>query len=435
MRSPAERTARLPARTRLVLVLAVLAGQASRRAGYGAGGTIPGRVLLLLAPRSLSQLSRSRRVVLVSGTNGKTTTTRMLSGALRTRGPVISNSDGSNMLAGLASALLSGRHDAVADAALEVDELALPAALRQTRPAAVLLLNLSRDQLDRVGEVSGHVSRWSAALSADPSVLVVANADDPLVVAAVLAARPTGERVTWVGAGQVWRADAVLCPRCAHPLDRPAAGWGCAGCGLSRPAAAWSLQDDLLRVPDGDRLPLDLQLPGRANRANAAMALAAAEVLGVPTERALASLREITEVQGRYLVADVEGHAVRLLLAKNPAGWFEALQELRQGSTPVLIAINAQTADGTDPSWLWDVPFELLTGRRVVAAGERARDLAVRLVYADVAHDISDDPLAALERLPHGPCDLIANYTAFVRARRGLLIAGNKRSDSPVPSW
>ena len=411
----------LPLRTRLSAAVATFAGWLSRRSGYGAGGTVPGRILLMLAPDALSQMSQTRRVVLVSGTNGKTTTSRMLASALQVRNPVISNSDGSNLLAGLTSALMGGRRSPGGDAVLEVDELALPAAVRQTFPSAIVLLNLSRDQLDRVGEVSGHVTRWALALQDAPESLLVVNADDPLLVAAVVAARPTADKVVWVAAGQAWHADSVLCPRCAQPWERPASGWSCTHCHLSRPAAGWSLQDDTLISPDGSRSVLDLALPGRANRANAAVALAAADALGVPPERGLPELRAIVEVEGRYLIAQTSGHAVRLLLAKNPAGWLESLEELQARDTPVLIAINAQEADGTDPSWLWDVPFELLAGRTVVAAGERAQDLAVRLHYADVRHELADDVVTALALLPEGPCDLIANYTAFVRARSQLL--------------
>src|SRR4029077_18341247 len=128
------------------------------------------------------------------------------------------------------------------------------------------------------------------------------------------------------------------------------------------------------------------KLPGRANRANAAMALATAAVLGADRSVAGRALGSLDEVVGRYAVVDSGGVQARLLLAKNPAGWLEVFDFLRPPPLPVVVVINARIADGRDPSWLWDVPFERLAGRLVVASGERSRDLAVRLRYAGVEH-------------------------------------------------
>ena len=399
--------------------LARLSGMASRAIGYGAGRTLPGRVALRVAPGALRELARPHRVVLISGTNGKTTTTRLLAASLATAVPVVSNSDGSNLVAGLTTALLQpGLQPGTA--VLEVDEIALPAAVAQCDPVLVVLLNLSRDQLDRTGEVASHVVRWSAALAGCPTTAVMANADDPLVVAAVLAARPAADLVTWVAAGQPWRRDFTVCPRCRQAWHPAPVEWACEACGLRRPEPTWALQGRDVVGPDGRSEPLGLALPGRANAANAVVALAAAAALGVPTEPALARMRLVVDVEGRYQVRHVGEHQVRLLLAKNPAGWLEALDEVGQSDRPVVIAINARTADGTDPSWLWDVPLAGLAGRLVVASGERAADLAVRLHYAEVSHTVIPDLGQALASLPPGPCDLLANYTAFVRALREL---------------
>ncbi len=392
------------------------AGAASRLCGRGGGGTIPGRVLLRAAPDGLRQLAAGRRFALVSGTNGKTTTTRYLAAALGSLGPVLSNSDGSNLYAGLAATLLRDRHRRVPMAALEVDEVALPRAIRDLDPAVLLLLNLSRDQLDRFGEVAGHQQRWAAALADAPTLRVVANADDPLVAAAVRSARPSGRDVTWVAAGQPWRSDSVLCPRCRQPWSSPVPDWSCARCGLARPYPTWSLDGDGLRSPDSQRLPLALGLPGRANRANAAMAAAAAAEFGIPVGRALTEMRSVAEVSGRYRTIRYRNCAVRLLLAKNPAGWLETLELISTDPVPVVLGINARTADGADPSWLWDVPFEALRGRRVVAAGERAADLSVRLLYAGVDHSTVADPLDGITQLGAERCYLVGNYTVFTRA-------------------
>ncbi|MDX6223274.1 MAG: hypothetical protein QOD91_2328, partial [Frankiales bacterium] len=334
-------------------------GGVSRLAGLGAGTTVPGRVATLLHPHALETLSRNRAVALISGTNGKTTVTAFLTAALSDpvdsdSPPVATNATGSNLEAGLVTALLGRRANT---AALEVDEVVLPQAIAACRPAVVVLLNLSRDQLDRTSEVQIHANRWAEALRTTRA-WVVANADDPLVVHAVTQARPGGDRVGWVAAGQPWRADSVLCPSCHRIWDLRPLHWSCRHCGLSRPNASWELADDLLRTPTGALLPLKIALPGRPNLGNAAMAVAAAAALGVPADRSSERLRRVRTVAGRYNVGVVGGRRLRLLLAKNPAGWAVTLDELGRSDDPVIVAINARRADGLDSSWLWDVPFE-----------------------------------------------------------------------------
>jgi UDP-N-acetylmuramyl tripeptide synthase len=159
-------------------------------------------------------------------------------------------------------------------------------------------------------------------------------------------------------------------------------------------------------------IDLDLRLPGDANRANAALALAVADSVGVPPHLAIARLRTISDIGGRYRTIQRPRHSVHLMLAKNPAGWAETLPVLADDA-PVVIAVNGREADGRDLSWLWDVPFERLRGRHVVAAGERSADLAVRLRYADVPHQWDPDPVRAIDALGAGAVELVANYTAF----------------------
>ncbi|WP_236791543.1 MurT ligase domain-containing protein [Amycolatopsis sp. GM8] len=393
-----------PTRTRLAIAGARLAAATSRRFGLGNGGMIGGRVALKLDPRALSRLGRDRTVVLITGTNGKTTTALMLSRILQTLGPVALNADGANMPDGVLAALATNPLAPLA--VLEVDENYVSAVADELRPACLVLLNLSRDQLDRMGEVRATERELRAVVSRLPSTTVVANCDDPLVTSAALAAA----RQVWVGAGQSWHADALACARCGQAILRDGTDWQCV-CGFTRPAPLWTLDGDDLTTP-GSSLPLDLQLPGRANAANAAMAVATAVHLGVPAETAIERVRSISAVAGRYRRAPVAGHSVRLLLAKNPAGWRETLP-LLDSHTPVVIAVNSREADGRDMSWLWDVPFERLAGRPVVAAGERAMDLAVRLTYAEVPHTVARDPIAAVAALDGESVELVANYTAF----------------------
>jgi lipid II isoglutaminyl synthase (glutamine-hydrolysing) len=401
-------TSDLPARTRFAVAAARAAAAASRATGRGKGGVIGGRIALKLDPHALRRLARGRIVVLVTGTNGKTTTTLMLRRAIEALAPVVSNGDGANMPDGLLGALAADPDAPFA--VLEVDETYLPWVAEQVRPAAIVLLNLSRDQLDRVGEIRRTERELRAAVAQLPETTVVANCDDVLVTSAAGA----GNHQVWVGTGQTWRNDSVACPRCGRAVrhdPRLGTHWDC-WCGLARPKPDWVLDGDCLSGPESPPERLDLNLPGRANAANAALALAAATCIGVPAGRALDRIRGITAVAGRYQRVPYDRHAVRVLLAKNPAGWHETLPVL-EPDQPVVIAINAREADGRDPSWLWDVPFERLRGRRVIAAGERAADLAVRLRYAEVESSAQPDPLQAVASLREGPVELVANYTAF----------------------
>lgn len=405
----------LSLRSRLAIRLGTAAALASRRTGRGGGSVIGGRVTGLLAPTALTELTAQRNVVLVSGTNGKSTTTRMLWTALAADGPVASNLDGANLRSGVLAALAVD--PASPHCVLEVDELALPAIAAATGPAIIVLLNLSRDQMDRMHEVRRVAQAWRVMLTSCPTAVVIANADDPLVSWAAAVA----SRVIWVAAGQPWQDDMAACPSCAGQVTFEADHWSCA-CGLSRPAPVWALANGRVTDQAGRSLPLRLGLPGRANQADAVFALAAAATLGLAPSTALDRLSQLTEVAGRYAQATVGGHTVRLLLAKNPAGWLDMLDLLVAADRPAVLAINAGGADGRDPSWLWDVPFERLGGRSVVAAGDRADDLAVRLRYADVTHRCEPDPVAAVAQLPAGPVDLVANYTAFQQLRRQLCV-------------
>jgi len=392
---------------------------ASRRLHRGHGTVAGGRAGLRVDPRLLEHLSAGRQVVLVSGTNGKTTTTRLLTVGLGAGGDaVVSNETGSNMPPGHVAALAGT--DAPR-AVLEVDEAYVPRVLTATAASAAVLLNLSRDQLDRTNEVRMVAGRWRAALAAAPHTHVVANADDPLVAWGAGAARV----VHWVGAGLRWQLDAVGCPSCEERITFGEGTWSCASCGFSRPEPEASL---LLRPDgaadavwaDGRVLPVRLQLPGRFNLANALMATVACEACGVDAAVALDAMATVHEVAGRFTVRSFGDVRARLMLAKNPAGWDELLDLVAGSDTPLVVSINARVADGADPSWLWDVPYERLAGRSVVATGDRYRDLSVRLQYAGVAHVAEPDPVRAVQRAGGGPgvprdatVDVIGNYTAF----------------------
>jgi UDP-N-acetylmuramyl tripeptide synthase len=180
------------------------------------------------------------------------------------------------------------------------------------------------------------------------------------------------------------------------------------------------LAGDEVIDPTGRSRPLDLILPGRANRSNAVIALAVAEVFGVGVTQAMGAVREVRSVAGRYTQVQRRGCDLRLLLAKNPAGWLEALDVLTPAPVPVMLAVNAQVPDGRDTSWLWDVDYRRLRGRPVFVTGERGLDLAVRLEADEVAFRTVGTVDEAVD-LAHSPSmDVIANYTAFQQIRAVL---------------
>jgi lipid II isoglutaminyl synthase (glutamine-hydrolysing) len=409
---------KLPLRARLATGIGGAAGRVSRMTGRGDGSVIGGVLGLRVEPDLLRLLAADRQVVLVTGTNGKTTTTRLITAALGAlRQEVASNAFGANMEAGMASAL--GRAPDAPYAVLETDERYLPATIRATGPRVVTLLNLSRDQMDRAAEIWLIARRWREALAAAPDCMVIANADDPLIVWAAGAAR----QVTWVAAGQRWHEDSWCCPECGSHLSRDSMGWRCGECTFARPQTRWVLDDSAVIDARGEVRELNLALPGRANRSNAVIALAVADHFGISVDRALPLLRIVSSVAGRYTLVERGGCKVRLLLAKNPAGWLEAFDVLTDGASPVLLAVNARVPDGKDTSWLWDVDYRLLRRRPVLVAGERRLDLAIRLEADQVDFQLADgldDAIAKVGASGPGELDVIANYTAFQQIRAVL---------------
>ena len=375
---------------------------------------IGGLVAMTLDRTILSQLGRGRRAVVVTGTNGKSTTTRMTAAALATLGQVATNAEGANMDAGLVAALAAAPDAGLA--ALEVDEMHVPHVLDAVEAAVVVLLNLSRDQLDRVGEIN-HIERTlRAGLARHPSAVVVANCDDVLMTSAAY----DSPNVVWVAAGGGWAGDSVSCPRSGEVIVREQAHWYSTGSDFKRPDPDWWFDDTHIHGPGGLSLPMTLALPGAVNRGNATQAVAAAVTLGANPAAAVAAVSLVDEVAGRYRTVQIGSHTARVLLAKNPAGWQEALSMVDRDAAGVVIAVNGQVPDGEDLSWLWDVRFEHFETVPVVAAGERGTDLAVRLGYAGVEHTLVHDTVRAIESCPAGHVEVIANYTAFLQLNRVL---------------
>ena len=467
------RSPRLPD-PRLVAALAAakVAGAGIRRVGRGGGTAAPGLVADRIDPELLGKLAArlDRGAIVVAGTNGKTTTSRMVADILEADGlRVAHNRSGSNLVRGVVSALAeraSVGGDPRADAAvIETDEAAFPEIVRLLQPRVILLNNLFRDQLDRYGELNTIATKWRTALERLPAATtVVVNGDDPTLAAISegIAARRVAfglddPNPLFHLAAVPHAADATVCRACGRDLayatlySAHLGDWRCDGCGRRRPELVVVGRGivlegvDALRVTverRGDRpasLPLRVAVPGLYNVYNTVAAVAATSTFGVPDaaiERATADFRSAF---GRIERVSFRGRTIVMALVKNPVGFNETLRMLTVGTggldVPTLIAINDLTADGRDVSWLWDVDFELLaTGDGpLYTTGLRGTDMANRLKYAGVPaarlHPLEDDLARGLqafvEQVPEGQVGyVLPTYTAMLGLRRTLADLG-----------
>ena len=438
--------------------LARAARAASRRVGRTGGTTAPGRMLLRLSPGALAKMAAELDdgSLLVSATNGKTTTSAMLAGALEGSGrPVVHNRAGSNMAWGVATALLDAGRRPGQLGLFEVDEAWLPSVARDLRPRLLLLSNLFRDQLDRYGELELLADRWAELVAElDGGASFVLNADDPLVADLGRGRK----RVTYFGVeddsqallGMQHAADSKHCRNCGHAYEYEAIYLGhlgryrCPNCGRERPrptvaatrveldGMSGSLVD--LRTPEGE-LSVRLPVPGLYNVYNAVAAAATALELGVPLATIGDALTSFSGSFGRVETIPIDGRLVSILLIKNPAGANEVLRTLllEEGRLDLWIALNDNTADGRDISWVWDADFEVLGGRvrRVTCSGTRAEEMALRLKYAGidaeltVDRDLGSSLDSALAGAAGESVFALPTYTALLElrdllARRGL---------------
>ncbi len=440
----------------------------SRRLGRGGGTVIAGHLVPRIAPGALRDVTRSlpHGSIVVSGTNGKTTTTRLLSHILRGAGMrPIHNRAGANLLSGLFTAIAQGtdwQARPLGDVGLfEVDEATVPAALQHIQPRVLLLHNIFRDQLDRYGEVHFVARLWRESVAAlAPETTVLLNADDPLV--AGLPSLTSGPTVLTYGIDDEsvgsptlpHAADARLCPRCGGALRYSLVFYGhlghyqCTNCEFARPTpsvvatAIELLGDDgsnlTISTPDGV-MRARLGLPGLYNVYNALAAVAVCISLGIRRDTVARGLETFTAAFGRLERIQVEDRQLFLALVKNPVGFTEVLRTIltRPGRRTLLIAINDLFADGTDVSWLWDVEFERLRDRVNVAVctGLRADDMAVRLKYAGVEPErirIDSDPRRAIELAlaaaePAETVYVLPTYTAMLALRDILRQTGYVR--------
>jgi lipid II isoglutaminyl synthase (glutamine-hydrolysing) len=430
-----------------------------RALGRSGGTTLPGRLLLRLSPGSLERMAGEldRGAVLVSATNGKTTTAAMVAAAMERAGRrIVHNRAGSNMAWGVATALLDARRGRGQLGLFEVDEAWLPRVARAVRPGTYLLANLFRDQLDRYGELELLADRWAelVAEEADRGARFVLNADDPLV-ADLGRGR---EKVVYFGLEDDSQAlpelqhaaDSKHCRNCGHAYEYEAVYLGhmgryrCPNCGRERLRPQVAARRVVLEGMTGSRLELAtpegavalrLRLPGLYNVYNALAAAATALSLGVALDTVRNALEDFSGAFGRVETIPVAGRDVSILLVKNPAGANEVLRTLTlgDGALDLWLALNDRTADGRDVSWIWDADFELLAGRvrRATCSGTRAEEMALRLKYAGVEAELAveRDITAALDSAvaasDGGPLYALPTYTALlelrdVLARRGL---------------
>ena len=400
----------MPVRLALETAAARGIGTLSRAVGRGGGTTLPGKLLWKFDPGAVDVLAArlAEGVAVVSATNGKTTTTAMAAEILGSGTRLAWNRAGANLLSGIASALVAGR-----DAELglfEVDEGALPEALARTRPRVVALGNLFRDQLDRYGELEIVAERWRAAVAELPAATkLVVNADDP-VVADLATGRDAALRFGLDDPRQArptlqHAADSKYCVRCGAPYAYAAVYVGhlgdyrCPQCDHHRPELDVAVRDIELRglhasrfrivAPQGEA-EVELGLPGLYNVYNAAAAAALSLMVGASLEDVRAGLSRFSAAFGRFERIPAGGKSVVLLLIKNPAGANEVVRTLETGVPPVLIvALNDAIADGQDVSWIWDVDFEPLLEHvgLVIASGERAAELGLRMTYGGLPRD------------------------------------------------
>jgi len=367
------------ARLSFAIGLGRLASVISRVFLRKSGQTISGRIIIRLYPNSIKLLSAEKSVLLVSGTNGKTSTTKSLSQIVSSLGKVASNTTGSNLNWGVANALMNHAPYAV----LEVDELHLPNVIAETNPKVVLLLNLTRDQLHRMHEVKRVADRWRDACTKATETTFVIDVDDPFLNYAT----QSSSQVVKVSFGGRRHPDGSVCPACGKYLNWSGGVYECS-CGLNNKTADQTFPD------------------GSAGYRNAVLANIAGEVMGAKPIDIDAKALE------RTITKEIGGSTATIRLTKNPASWTEALRGV--DSNNVILILNARQVDGLDTSWLWDVSYASLKGKKVVVCGERGLDMAYRLHVEGIENTLVDSFEEAMSAFPAGSrVSVLAAYTAF----------------------
>ncbi len=437
------------------------AGALSRLFRAGGGTTLPGKLLAKLDPSAVAVLADrlSEGSVLISATNGKTTTSAMAAEILRSRYRLAFNSAGANLVSGVASALLEARDPQLG--LFEVDEGALPDIALRVRPRILCLGNLFRDQLDRYGELELIAGRWRDTVASLPDTVLVVNGDDPLVGDLARYATPGRAVVFGLDDPRVARpalqhaADSKHCLNCGTPYVYAAAyvghlgDYSCPNCGAKRPPLDVRGTEIALHGADSVAFTLEAQegsarvelsVPGLYNVYNAVAAAALCLTAGMTFDQVVTGLRRFAPAFGRFERIAVGDRRLLILLVKNPAGANEAVRTLvdRGGQGVALVALNDDIADGRDVSWIWDVDFEPFAEgcERIVATGSRAAEIALRFAYGgfdrgrlDVVPDIEQALDLALElTAPGEELVVLPTYTAMLALRAIVTKRGHARN-------
>ena len=427
----------------------------------GSGATtLPGKIAKYIHPGIIPLLTKDLRIIMVTGTNGKTTTSRIVARLLEENTtPFITNKSGANLISGLISTLidsvsLGGKHEA--DTALfEIDEAAFKKISSFISPDILIVTNFFRDQLDRYGELYTTLKGVREGIILSPSTRLVLNADDSLCASLGV---DVPNEVIYYGLNEsaiskkavTQSLDAAFCLYCQNKYDfnyRTFSHLGsfyCEKCGYSKPEAMvavnkiFSLTNSYSEVeietPIGS-YTAKINLPGLYNIYNALAAATFAELLGYSASKIISALKSFECGFGRQEVITINDKNIKLILVKNPTGFNQVLEYLLTVNNPAIISfiINDNLADGTDISWLWDVDFEMLSDlqsqvKRFYTSGTRAEDMSVRLKYSGIFKDrifiekdyktLIDNSLSDLS--PGETLYLLPTYTSMLEIRSVL---------------
>ncbi|MBJ8073023.1 MULTISPECIES: MurT ligase domain-containing protein [Bacillus cereus group] len=431
------------------LIVGKLAGYSSKKLGFN-GSNIPGKILNYLYKNALQKLATQvETVVLITGTNGKTTTCNLVSSIFKSnKSEYISNIEGSNLLEGITSAFIkksniSGKIQGVKVAVLEVDELTMTEVLKQIQPQLIVVTNIFRDQLDRYGEINTLISKVQTAIHSSDAHLLL-NGDDPYSRHFTKEKNKTMYFGLKKNVGDFHKSnirDSVYCC-CGRLLKYIYTHYGHLGkyycsCSMSSPV----LDLEVTSIQSQNNLTITVQnqsytsnLKGEYNAYNMLTAIKTGEFLGFSYEQIHKGLREYHTSNGRMQQFLIAQNIYHLNLAKNPQGMNCTIDYCIQNKniTQYVFILNDLLADGKDISWIWDVDYELLANSNVnhiICAGTRAYDLAVRLKYAGVSVNrikvISNISAAIQDSIAAGnETSVISNYTGLNTARQYLSTKG-----------